>query len=52
MVEVAPAADPLAVALRPVAVVRHGLERLGGEAAQVACLPPLLAGVLLGLHPL
>lgn len=52
MVEVPPAADPLPVALRPVAVVGHGLERLGRVPAEVAGLPPLLPPVLLRLHAL
>ena len=52
MVEVSPAADPLPVALRSVAVVCHGLERLGRVSAKVASLTPLLPSVLLRLHAL
>lgn len=52
VVEVSPAADPLPVALRAVAVVRHGLEGLCGVAAQVARLSSLLAPVLFRFHAL
>ena len=52
MVKVPSAADPLPITLRAIAVVRHGLERLGRVPAEVASLPPLLPPILLRLHAL